>query len=110
MIKHLCCFLFVILLLPGVSAQPSANSIIRKYAAENALPIFTEYMSFLAIPNVAADPAGLEKNAAFIMQMMKDRGIQKVQLLTAETSNAIPAVYGEIQVPGATKTLIFLSK
>ncbi|MES2647083.1 MAG: M20/M25/M40 family metallo-hydrolase [Bacteroidota bacterium] len=105
--KHLYCFLFIILLIPVVSAQTATIIAIRKYAAENARNIFKEYTAFLALPNVAADPAGLEKNAAFIMQMMQDRGIKKVQLLSAETSNAIPAIYGEVLVPGATKTLIF---
>jgi acetylornithine deacetylase/succinyl-diaminopimelate desuccinylase-like protein len=39
--------------------------------------------------------------------MMTKRGIQKVQLLRANTVGVPPAVYGEVNVSGATKTLIF---
>src|SRR5205085_11333086 len=62
---------------------------------------------FLSLPNVAADPNGQQKTAAFIMDMMNKRGIQKVQLLNASTQGAPLAVYGEVLVPGAKQTLIF---
>src|SRR5205085_3775286 len=62
---------------------------------------------FLSLPNVAADPNGQQKTAAFIMDMMNKRGIQKVQLLNASTQGIPPAVYGEVMVPGAKQTLIF---
>ena len=55
----------------------------------------------------SADPTGQQKSAAFIMEMMNKRGIQKVQLLNASTANVPPAVFGEVIVPGAQKTLIF---
>jgi acetylornithine deacetylase/succinyl-diaminopimelate desuccinylase-like protein len=64
-------------------------------------------LNFLSLPNVAADPAGQQKSAAFIMGMMNKRGIQKVQLLNASTPGVPPAVYGEVMVPGAKQTLIF---
>jgi hypothetical protein len=59
------------------------------------------------LPNVAADPGGQQKNAAFIMAMMNKRGIQKVQLLNASTAGVPPALYGEVKVPGAKQTIIF---
>ena len=105
--KH---FIFLLLsFLAGgfVSAQSPGMLIIRKYGQENAGNIVSEFAAFLSLPNIAAAPDGLQKNAAFIMAMMDKRGIQKVQLLNASTAGAAPAIYGEVIVPGATKTLIF---
>ncbi len=103
------CFFFLLVFLMGefVSAQSPEVFTIRKYGQQNANDIMNEFTAFLSLPNVAADPAGQEKSAAFIMAMMNKRGIQKVQLLRASTAGAPPAVYGEVMVPGAKQTLIF---
>ncbi len=90
-----------------ISAQSSAILSIRKYTHQNAGTIISEFTEFLSLPNVAADPAGQQKSAGFIMEMMNKRGIQKVQLLNANTAGVPPVVYGEVMVPGATQTLIF---
>ena len=102
-------FFFVLVLLIDqiVSAQSPEVLTIRKYGNKNAGNIINEFAEFLSLPNVAADPAGQQKNAGFIMAMMNKRGIQKVQLLNASTQETPPAVYGEIIVPGAKQTLIF---
>ncbi len=80
---------------------------IRNYANQNAGKLIAEYSSFLSLPNLAADPVNLKNNAAFIMDMMKKRGIKNVQILEANIKGTPPAVYGEVIVPGATQTLIF---
>lgn len=90
-----------------VSAQSSNVLTIRKYADENAGNIITGFTTFLALPNVAADPSGLQKNVLCIMELMNKKGIEKVQMLNAATAGVPPAVYGEVNVPGATKTIIF---
>jgi len=90
-----------------VSGQSPEVSTIRNYRIKNESNIINEFSEFLSIPNVAADAAGLQKNAAFIMAMMNKRGIDKVQLLTANTVGVPPVVYGEVIVPGAKQTLIF---
>ncbi len=105
--KHFTFSLLCMLAAGFVSAQSPDVLAIRKYGQENAGNIISEFVTFLTLPNVAAAPDGLQKNAAFIMAMMDKRGIQKVQLLNASTSGAAPAIYGEVTVPGATKTLIF---
>src|SRR5258705_9743835 len=104
-----CFFFFVLVFLIDqlVSAQSPEILTIRKYGNKNAGNIISEFSAFLSLPNVAADPAGQQKNAAFIMAMMNKRGIQKVQLLTASTAGTPPVVYGEVIVPGAKQTLIF---
>jgi len=102
-------FLFFLSFLAGqlVLAQSPEVLTIRKYGHQNAGPIISEFSAFLSLPNVAADPAGQQKNAAFIMAMMNKRGIQKVSLLNASTAGVPPVVYGEVTVPGAKQTLIF---
>lgn len=67
-----------------------------------------EFMSFLALPNVASDSAGIMKNAAFIIDMMRQRGISNVRMLEADDNRwSPPAIFGEKRVPGAARTLIF---
>src|SRR5262245_41912668 len=105
--KHLSLFLAASLMSQLVSAQSTAVLTIRKHVSKNTGDIMNEFSELLSFPNVAADPAGQQKSAAFIMAMMKKRGIQKVQLLNASTAGVPPAVYGEVIVPGAEKTLIF---
>jgi len=92
--------------LPALSQSASLTKLVE-YSQQNSREIINGFAKFLALPNVAADPVALGKNADFIMEMMNKRGISKVQLLTPSTAGAAPAVYGEVLVPGATKTLIF---
>jgi acetylornithine deacetylase/succinyl-diaminopimelate desuccinylase-like protein len=101
-------FLFLLIVAgKTLSAQSPGVLAIRKYTHQNAGTIIGEFSSFLSLPNVAADPNGQQKTAAFIMDMMTKRGIQKVQLLNTSTPGAPPAIYGEMLVPGAKQTLIF---
>jgi acetylornithine deacetylase/succinyl-diaminopimelate desuccinylase-like protein len=88
-------------------AQAPVTLSIREFTHKNSGTIVGEFAGFLNIPNVAADPVNLQKTAAFIMTMMKQRGIENIQLLTASTIGVPPAVYGEVIVPGATQTIIF---
>lgn len=80
---------------------------IRSFRTYHEKDIIKEFTSFLSIPNVASDSLNIQKNAAFVMEMMKKRGIQQVQLLYPVTHGAPPAVYGEVKVPGAKRTLVF---
>ncbi len=88
-------------------AQLPDSLAVQKFHQEHSGKILSEYFSFLSIPNTANDQEGLQKNAAFIMNLMNSRGINNVQLLNANTPNVPPYVYGEVNVPGATQTLIF---
>lgn len=105
--KYLFIFLLNILIVESISAQSSESQKIKKYNTDNADNIIKEFAEFLYLPNVAIDPVGQQKNADFIMAMMTKRGIKNVQLLKANTLGVPAAVYGEINVPGATQTLIF---
>lgn len=98
---------FAICLCTQTFSQSKETLAIRKFREENTNAILKEYVDFLTIPNTANDTAGLRKNTDFIQQMMQQRGIQNVQLLQAATPNTPPVVYGEVNTPGATQTLIF---
>jgi acetylornithine deacetylase/succinyl-diaminopimelate desuccinylase-like protein len=80
---------------------------IRQYRQANEYAIINEFVSFLKLPNIVGDSVGIYKNATFIMDAMKKRGIANVQLLTPASNKNVPAVYGEVNTPGATQTIIF---
>lgn len=102
-------FIFQLTLCIGslVYAQLPDVLTVRKYVNQNSDKIIKEFADFLAIPNLAKDTVNIKKTAALIMDMMSKRGISNIQLLNATTTGAPPAVYGEVNVPGAKQTLIF---
>ena len=88
-------------------SQSAETLTLRSYRQAHERQILDEFLSFLAIPNVAADSGGLHKTAAFLMDMMTRRGISQVRLLEPLTVDAPPVVYGQVDVAGATHTVIF---
>ncbi len=78
----------------------------RTYRQANENAIIREFRDFLALPNIANDSASIAQNASFLLAMMKKRGIENVQLLGGTKSDVPPAVYGEVRVKGATKTIV----
>lgn len=99
--------LFFILCSFSIQAQPDRSSSVHDFRIAHEHEILKEYISFLSIPNIAADTVSLFSNASMIMDMMKKRGIANVQLLRGTTKGVPPAVFGEVKVPGAKKTIIF---
>src|SRR5882724_10225879 len=102
--RHLFFSLLIILTGQFILAQSPEIMAIRKFREENTRSIMQEFVAFLAIPNLAKDTLNINKNTSFIMEMMQRRGIQHVQLLEAVTAGVPPAVYGEVNVPGAKQT------
>ena len=81
--------------------------LVRLLPAQDSLDkarMLQEYLKFVAIPDETGDSANIPLNAAFIRQMLLDRGVRS-ELFNPETGN--PAVFGEVKVPGATQTIIF---
>jgi acetylornithine deacetylase/succinyl-diaminopimelate desuccinylase-like protein len=97
--------LLLILLFPSVSFAQTTQEKVREYRRSNEHKIVREFLSLLAIPNVASDTPNIRKNAELIVEMMTERGINP-RLLEAQTANVPPVVYGEWKVSGATRTLI----
>jgi acetylornithine deacetylase/succinyl-diaminopimelate desuccinylase-like protein len=88
-------------------AQPGSRpNQISEYRSTHEHVILQELITLLSLPNVASDHANIRRNAALIMEMMRRRGLAP-RLLEAKDPSAPPAVYGEWNVPNATRTLIF---
>lgn len=88
-------------------AQSSDLDNIRSYRQKNEQAIYGEFITFLQIPNVATDTANIRRNADFLLQAMRSKGINNVQLLESNEHNVPPVVYGEVITPGADKTVVF---
>ncbi|HJX91325.1 MAG TPA: M20/M25/M40 family metallo-hydrolase [Pyrinomonadaceae bacterium] len=98
--------LLLTLLLPtSLSAQSSTQDKVRNYRRTNEHQIVNEFLSLLAIPNIASDNPNIRKNAEAIVEMMKRRGLSP-RLLEARTPNVPPVVYGEFKTSGAQRTLV----
>jgi acetylornithine deacetylase/succinyl-diaminopimelate desuccinylase-like protein len=95
-----------VLLLCAASAcfSASAQSTIRAYVDGRKPEILREFSTLLAIPNVASDKANIGRNATAIIAALKARGVEAQSL---EVPGAPPAVFGEIRIPGAKRTLGF---
>ena len=63
-----------------------------------------EFLDLLAIPNLASDATGVQRNAAHIRAMLERRGVA-TRLL--EVPGAPPVVFGEIRTAGAKQTVVF---
>ena len=100
-------FLLLVLVAVQLSAQTDGLSRVRAYRKANQYVFLREFFSLLSIPNLAADTVNIKRNTTFIMDMMTRRGIGQVRLLSPRTPGAAPAVYGEVLVPGAARTIIF---
>src|ERR1700733_9014693 len=91
----------------GLFAQtPPQTS--HNYTTPRQAELTQQFSDFLAIPNVAADPANLRRNAEFLVAQLKQRGAA-AKLLTAPSLPATtpPVVWGEIKTPGAKRTIVF---
>ncbi|GAB3011366.1 M20/M25/M40 family metallo-hydrolase [Spirosoma pulveris] len=98
--------LYVLIFLSVSVFAQTPQQRVRQYRQSQETALMDEYREFLSIPNVSADSVNIRRNAAFILQMMKKRGISGM-LLDGPTPGSTPAVFGEVRVPGAKKTLVF---
>jgi len=85
------------------ATNPAAEAA-RNWRDAHERAILTEFMDLLAIPNLARDPANIRRNAQAIEALLEKRGV-KTRLL--EVDGVPPVVYGEIDTPGATRTIVF---
>lgn len=99
-------FLFIVSAAPGL-CQTAETMKVRSLREQHAKKWMQEYISFLSIPNIAADTNGLRRNADYIRLMMERRGIGHIQYLFPTTAHTAPVIFGEVITPGADKTLIF---
>jgi acetylornithine deacetylase/succinyl-diaminopimelate desuccinylase-like protein len=99
-------FVALLLALPALvlAQQNPAAVAARSWREGHERQILAEFMDLLAIPNLARDEPNIRKNAAAIVNLLEKRGV-KTRLL--EQSGVPPVVFGEIDTPGATRTLVF---
>ncbi|HUX46270.1 MAG TPA: M20/M25/M40 family metallo-hydrolase [Terracidiphilus sp.] len=87
-----------------LAAQPTPLQAASQFTTAHRAELVQAFRHFLSMPNVAADPEGLQRNAAFLLGMLRERGVD-AQLL--KTEGAPPVVYGKVDVPGALHTIVF---
>src|SRR5271163_1788504 len=93
------------LVISFLHAQSNPASVAaRQWRETHERAIIDEYFELLAIPNIATDQVSIRRNADWIVAMLKKRGVD-AKLVEAPDVN--PVVFGEIRVPGATRTIVF---
>jgi acetylornithine deacetylase/succinyl-diaminopimelate desuccinylase-like protein len=102
--KHACLTAFLLCLPSAIVAQPAPPAAARQYTAAHRAELIQGFSEFLSIPNVAADPENLKRNADLLIAMLKKRGIDS-RLLTFPGSPSV--VFGQIDTPGAQHTIVF---
>jgi len=93
--------LFLLATSPRLGAQ--SRPAVERYVAAHQQEIVGELVTLLSIPNVAADKPNIRKNAEALRQMLSRRGFA-ADVLETEVN---PLVYGELRVPGASRTILF---
>ena len=99
----------LLLLLPAAMTRAQARNDLRAavgaWVAAHQPQIVRELVDLLSIPNIASARANIRRNADYLRGMLASRGFQ-AELLETEGN---PLVYGQLTVPGATRTLLLYS-
>ena len=108
MIRKRCILIASLCCMAVVSRAQTAPELAHSYTQPRHDELLAGFEDFLSIPNVALDPAGLHRNAEFLLAQLRARGVE-ASLLSAPglPENTPPVVYGELAVPGATHTVVF---
>src|SRR6202789_238328 len=94
-----------LLIVGGGSHAAQVRDEVRAYRAAHEKQIVTDFMTLLAMPNVATNMPDVDKNAAYIEGLLEARGFSS-QLLRAEPGTPA-SVFAELKVPGAKRTVEF---
>jgi len=97
----------IVFLLTLVSVLPGqtnpASLVARQWRQTHEKAILEEFSGLLSIPNIATDHLNIRRNADAVAAMLRGRGVA-VQLVEAAGAN--PVVFGELNTPGATRTIV----
>jgi acetylornithine deacetylase/succinyl-diaminopimelate desuccinylase-like protein len=91
------------LLAQGPRSVEAIRTAVREWRVRNEPAVLRELSALLSIPNLASDSASIRRNADTLVAMLTRRGITA---RTLETPGSPPAVYGELRVAGATRTIV----
>lgn len=95
--------LMLLFVAPAIAQTNPAAIAAHQYRQQHEHQIVDEFVSLLAIPDVASDQTNIQRNAEVIAEMMKKRGIEP-RLVSVPGAN--PVVFGEIATAGATRTIV----
>ena len=93
------------LLLATGAGATSPREAVRTWRKAHETQIVSDFTRFLAIPDVATNPADIERNADWIETQLKARGFT-TRRLHADPGTP-PTVFAELATPGAKRTVIF---
>lgn len=106
MIRISTAIVILLLLTSSLLAQPEAVEVVREYRNQNAHSILETHFELIRIPNVASDLPNIQRNAEAIMAEFEERGAEMELLTLSDQPDVPPVIYGEINTPGADRTLI----
>ncbi|HSG46501.1 MAG TPA: M20/M25/M40 family metallo-hydrolase [Longimicrobiales bacterium] len=95
--------LLATLVLPLAAAAQSPGQAARAYREAHEARILADFVELLSYPNVARDTENIRRTASYIVDRLSSAGVE-ARLLELEPE-VPPIVYGELKVPGATRTL-----
>jgi|CXWL01.1.fsa_nt_gi acetylornithine deacetylase/succinyl-diaminopimelate desuccinylase-like protein len=90
--------------LPTLAADRTSEAVAaaRAFRAQHGAEILGDLAEFVAIPNVDGDTDNIGRNAEWLVRQLSAR---KVAASLWTTDGVSPIVWGELNVPGATRTL-----
>ena len=91
-----------VLLAPGRAWSQAGPDVARAYRVAHEARILGDFAELLSYPNRASDLGDITAAGTFIRDQLRSRGVES-ELLHIE--GAAPLVYGELMVPGASRTL-----
>ena len=101
--RHLMPMLVCLALAAGeASAQTRGVEVARRYRQAHEAEIVGDLARLLAIPNLSTDSSGIRANARYLADALRAVGVSAE---VWQRPGAAPVVYGELNVPGATRTL-----
>ena len=102
-LRLLCFAAYLLCLATALTAQTPPEAA-RRYTEAHRADLVQQFSELLSIPNVAADPANLKRNADVLLEKLRTRGIDS-RLLSLPGAPSV--VFGQIDVPGAQHTIVF---
>ncbi len=86
----------------GMPRAQEPRAALERYVASRQRAIVSELVDLVSIPNTAADTENMRRNAVLLRDMLRRRSFS-AELLETDSN---PLVWGELKVPGATRTLL----
>ncbi len=94
--------MLILALLSSPGAAQSGAETARAYRQANEASIVRDFAELLSYPNRASDTEDIQRAAEYIRDRLIEEGVTSELL---QIDGAPPIVYGELNVPGATRTL-----